>query len=498
MSSFITFNPAYVLKPDEGRALMMSALVGRNRLNELDDSFTNVIHPIYAMILSCIDGREYNECVNDAATELDINADLVETFVNKLIDNPSSIHLKSNNTVSSFPPRTIITIPFRSISRRYNPSLFSYSKVDMRMKRHLTPSTITLMLNNVCATNCIYCYQDKRKIANCSIPLSRILDLIHEARRINVNTFDVIGGEFFLYKHWKEVLSELRKYNYNPYISTKLPLTEDDIKFLSDIKILDLQVSIDSLIEDHLITSLKVSEGYASQMRHSLELLAKYKIPIMAHTVLTRYNDSIEDMQSIYDVLKGMPNIIDWHIVKSEPSLYPKADYSCIEINPTSFNCIVDYLTKLKNISNFTIHAPNSIPSYTTPAESDTPDTPIETTNFFNRSFCSGLFSSLYILPDGQVTICEQLYWNKDFIVGNILRNSLIEIWNSDKAKRIYFIKQSDIPTDSLCHSCDQYDQCRSVRQVCYREIIRKYGAEKWYYPDINCPYTQAKERFDL
>lgn len=48
-----------------------------------------------------------------------------------------------------------------------------------------------------------------------------------------------------------------------------------------------------------------------------------------------------------------------------------------------------------------------------------------------------------------------------------------------------------EFPSDSLCHSCKQFEACRSIRQVCYREIVRKYGTDKWYYPDVNCPFAQ-------
>ena len=57
--AYISFNPAYALKPDTGRTLILASLVGRRTLGDMDDSFTNIIHPIYAMILSHIDGRDY-------------------------------------------------------------------------------------------------------------------------------------------------------------------------------------------------------------------------------------------------------------------------------------------------------------------------------------------------------------------------------------------------------------------------------------------------------
>lgn len=79
------------------------------------------------------------------------------------------------------------------------------------------------------------------------------------------------------------------------------------------------------------------------------------------------------------------------------------------------------------------------------------------------------------------------------FIIGNVKSNSILEIWNSKEAKSLYEIKQEDFPEDSLCHSCGKFKECRTFRQVCYRDIIRKYGSQKWYYPDVKCPYNNQK-----
>lgn len=488
MVKYITLNKNYVLKPDEGRTLMMASLVGRNQLIGIEDSFTNVIHPIYAMILSFIDGREYKQCINEAADELGVSIELIDGFVSKIIDNPFQVYIKSKDKISVFPPYTIVSLPYRKEDRRYSYEMFSYSTLDLRMKRHLTPSSITLMLNNICTTNCIYCYQDKSRMVKCQIPLERILQLIKEAYDLHVNNFDVIGGEFFLYEHWKDVLSELRKYGFNPYISTKMPLKEQDIKFLAELKIKDIQISIDSLIESNLKTSLGVKDGYISKMIKSIKLMEKYDIPMMFHTVLSRYNQSIDDMESVYNFIKRLKNTLDWHVVKGEASLYPKVPYDTIEIPDKELNKIVDYLSLLNEEKIIPIIFPQKINSETVKTMKISKEMQLK--KFLSRSFCSGLFSSLYILPDGKVTMCEQLYWNKDFIVGNILSQSIIEVWNSEKAKSLYYIRQESIPKDSICSTCQYFEACRSIRQVCYREIIHKFGKEKWYYPDVNCPFN--------
>lgn len=487
----IILNPDYVLKPDDGKALIMATFVGRNSQSVTSDSFTNIIHPIYAMILSFINGQEHDECIRRAATELDVPVDLVSKFVDSLTDNPEQVYFKSAEGTSAFPPNTIITTGPDEVVERYTPELFEYDKVNMQMGRHKTPSALTLMLNNICMTDCIYCYQDKTRKVGCTIPLDRIIELIHEAHSLHVTTFDVIGGEFSLYEHWREVLRELRKFGYHPYLSTKIPLSEDDIKYLAELKVHDIQVSVDSLIEDHLIKSLKVKKGYVEKLKHSLSLLDKYGVPTMVHSVLTQYNDSIEDMQSVYDTIKDMKHLVDWHVVKGDPTLYPKTDYSNIEINQSKMNSIIDFLAELNGQNDIIIRYPSKayIPTADTQLPSEE-DKEARIKSFFSRSMCSGLFSSLYILPDGQVTMCEQLYWNKRFIIGNVKTQSIAEIWNSEKANKIYNITQEDIPEDSLCHTCDKFEICRSVRQVCYRDIIQKYGTDKWYYPDVNCPYA--------
>lgn len=485
---YVVLNQNYVLKPDDGRTLIMASLIGRNLIEGQDDSFTDVIHPIYAMILSFIDGRDVEACAEDAASFLSVSKELVLNFVKTLKDNSNQVILKGKDGISVFPPNTIVSIPKAQISKRYEAQVFEYTKVDLRMKRHLTPSVITLMVNNICATDCIYCYQDKSRKVNCAIPLGRIFELIREAYSLRVNTFDVIGGEFFLYKYWKEVLMELRKYNYNPYLSTKMPLTVSDIQFLVKLKVRDIQISLDSAIEEHLMRSIGVRNGYVEKMISTLRLLDKYGILIKVHTVLTQYNDSIEDMRSLYSVLKELVHLEEWHIVKGEETLYPRTSYSNIEIASIKLNSIIEYLEGLLGEVQWSMLFPQREPQDVKRAEESSE---LAERDFFNRTFCSGLFSSLYILPDGQVTICEQLYWNKRFIVGNVKDSSIQEIWNSEAATSLYELSQKEIPHDSLCSSCGKFKECRTYRQVCYRDIIRKYGSDKWYYPDVKCPYCK-------
>ena len=187
-------------------------------------------------------------------------------------------------------------------------------------------------------------------------------------------------------------------------------------------------------------------------------------------------------MESIYSFIRSINKIREWKIDKAGQSMYAETDYADIEIGNDTLNTLCNYLMELEKQSCFDIRFPHPQIPNQIPAKNTASD-------FFNRGFCSGNFSSMFILPDGNVTICEELYWNPHFIMGNVLRQSLNDIWNSAKANSLFHLRQEDIPQDSLCHSCNKYVECRSVKQVCYREIIKKYGKDKWYYPDVNCPY---------
>ena len=71
---------------------------------------------------------------------------------------------------------------------------------------------------------------------------------------------------------------------------------------------------------------------------------------------------------------------------------------------------------------------------------------------------------------------------------GTSLFIKVYEIWNSKAALELYYLRQSDISEGSPCRTCKDYEVCRIPKQVCYRDIVRKYGTKHWDYPDVNCP----------
>ncbi|MDY0389030.1 MAG: SPASM domain-containing protein [Methanolobus sp.] len=103
---------------------------------------------------------------------------------------------------------------------------------------------------------------------------------------------------------------------------------------------------------------------------------------------------------------------------------------------------------------------------------------------------CTGNQSALLILPNGDVTLCEKSYFNKNLTIGNILENSIMDVWDSERAKNLFFIPQSSFPEESACSKCAEFEDCRYNLGVCWTDVMASYGEESWLYPSPNCPFA--------
>lgn len=477
----VLFNPIYRLKVDKGKVLIFHRGGIVSAEDQHDEGFCGAIHPLHAIILSFLNGKEIDETIENIRKFIPMDAKELSHFITSLLDNEYAKVIKYKNHSIVFPSHLII-ISDRTRDVVYNPTDFLLNDVDLAVSRPISVSKLTLMVNNICSTNCYYCYADKRKKVENKISLERYKQIIEEAKTNGVVTIDVIGGEFFLYHHWKQLYSFLIEHNYYPLLSTKTCLKESDIQFLSKNKCTQLQFSLDSLIPETLNRMLGVNNRYVENVKHTLKLLDKYGIKVAIHSILTQKNSTEEDFKSIFDFIKNLSNILYWKPDVGAESIYVNTNIHGI-IAPTkkAQTSISVLCKKLQKNASFPIISSGL-------EEKEVGSSTKNWAKFNERSVCAGNYLQLFVLPDGNVTICEELYWHPKFIVGNILEQSLNEIWNSKTALNLYYLKQSNISDESPCKTCKDYEVCRIPKQVCYRDIVRKYGVKHWDYPDVNCP----------
>lgn len=477
----VILNPKYHIYVDNCNVHLMTKDLFRSSINN-EEQINFKIHPVVGYILNSFDGSEYDSIITDISNYLEIDMLSIKKFTDNLIYNSDIFEFTFDNVTYYFPKECLIT---DSDKKRDIISYESFEfETDSANKRAEFPYDITLMVSTKCGTDCIYCYADRRELINCEIPKNRIIELIDEARLHHARSFDIIGGEFLMFKDWKEICNHLIKNDFKPYLSTKIPLSKKNIDDIIDIGLSDIQISLDTLLERNACHILNVKENYTSKMIKTINSLEERGVIVYIHTIINSSNDSVEDMDSLYKYLKSRKNIGQWKIDLAAPSLYKK-DYNKFKPKKENIYELQEYFKKINTdwivFGGLYIEDLESIPKET------------KAKSFKDRPACSANLSKLFILPDGNVTICEELYWNERYIIGNILNKSIENIWNSKRAKNLVNIPQNEIPIDSPCSRCIEYKNCKlSYKQVCYREILKAYGEDKWYFPDPKCPKAPA------
>lgn len=472
-------NHYYLLRHDEKRSFLFSHAENHSCV-DVSIGWFSTIHPIYAMVLSFFSKPITKEkATADIADFFDFSLDYVTELIEKFIENEEEFHTNYGGHTNNFPKNLIIRNDNTCYDMRvYTPDMFVYSELDFETFRmYSAPLFLTLMVSNRCITDCVYCYADRNTKCK-NMDFSQVEKIIDEAREMNIQNINLDGGDFFIYPHWKRLLEKLQACEFAPHlVSTKYPVAEKDIKYFSTFG-LNLQISLDSLNQEVLDCIVGHIKDYAVRMKHTIVTIDKYTNFQIA-TVLTRFNAGIEDLEEMYKFFCNMKRIKRWEIRVGFKSLYSKANFNDVRIEQEDIGKISLWVSeKQKNAPFNIIWTPGKEVSFFK-AKNGGQD--------FIGGRCSGDTIHFFILPDGKVTVCEQLYWKPNFILGDLTKQSIAEVWKSERALFFAKISQKDYSDDSKCKSCDIFEKCHSYMNSCYANILKVYGDEHWDYPDPRC-----------
>ena len=91
---------------------------------------------------------------------------------------------------------------------------------------------------------------------------------------------------------------------------------------------------------------------------------------------------------------------------------------------------------------------------------------------FRQRAYCTGSTRNVVILPDGRVTICEELYAHPTFIIGDLKFQTLEEVWKSSRALDLFYMQKESVQGSSPCKNCCTFHECREGKGVCRKTIL--------------------------
>ncbi len=474
-------NPAYTIRADEKRIILYKADVDPGLRVDVSDVLT-VLHPLYASILSLFDGTKPLETiVRDLVNTMKLTKEEVLKIIAPLINNENDVQFEINGFSFYLPKKIIVgkepRIPIRKFSME--DFLIHRDELDLTSWRLYRPLDAILMLNTSCLTDCIYCYANRDIKYNSRFTLGRIKEVIQEARTIGMRSIDVTGGEFFLYPGWQELLEELLKNGFFPYISTKIPLDLTTLKTLKQMGMYRIQISIDSVIPQEVQQVLNVKKDYLPKIQQTLRDLDRLGFEIYTNSQITNLN--YKHIEDLLEFLLGLDNIRRISVGAAGFSLY-KNNYYDYAISLASFQRIESMINQIKE--DLPEHISLNLSEYRQSSDYLNDDQNVE---FKKRARCSGNFFAFFVLPDGRVTICEELYNHPSLILGDLTRQSIMDMWNSAEAKGLYKLSKDQLKKENPCSVCDDFVSCRQRRGVCWKEVLYAYGHKNWDYPDPRC-----------
>ncbi len=487
---FFIVNPVYNIKSDEKRIILYNSVLDSGARIEMEDVLT-FLHPLYAAILALFDGRNSLGKIAQIMEKLfKLSEFEIKKIIKPLLCNEKKLECEWDGYSFFLPSRLIIekntNVGVRDFSLK--DFIIPGDELDLVSKRLYRPLDAAFMVNTICRTDCVYCYA-KRTSEICSrFTIQRIKKVIQEAKEIGIRSFDITGGEVFLYPYWQELIEEFLGNGFYPFLSTKMPIDITVQKILKDIGIKRIQISLDSIFPHELQKILSVGEDYFPQIMHTLKSLDRLGFDIYINSQITRFN--CDHVEKLLIFLSRFENIRRINIGAAGFSMYCRCKCSDYLISLESANKIESIVNNMKKNVPEKLHV-----NFSGYLESSNFIRDNKDETFQKRAQCSGNFNSFYILPDGRVTVCEELYDHPSFIIGDLTRQSIMEMWNSTQAMELYKLKKERIRSESACSSCEDFDSCHQTKGVCWKFVLYAYGENNWDYPDPRCSQAPHPKR---
>jgi radical SAM protein with 4Fe4S-binding SPASM domain len=434
----------------------------------------DILDPVTGAVASLLDGSIPVSALTDAIRQIfglaerQTAADVLAAIVAMLNRNDNKV------ATAARPPR---------VTASHNPISFIVPVEAYSFDRRLnTPISLMLYFSAECQTNCRYCYADLVHLRKSRhLPLTEWRRILEEARSLDVRMLQLTGGDPLGRSESQEFLRLLVKLGFLFTVSTKCHVQAEDAHRLVEAGFnepvggvqREFQISLDS-IDGPVASYLSGEDDYAERAIWSLRNLIAAGITPRAKAVLTPYN--------VRGLREYVAKLADLGVTTFQFAGYNRSHYR----HRDSL-----FLTEAmkREAGEMVAALVHEHPELTirgsflevTGSNATTAD------QWANRAGCSGGRTTLGVAPDGSVLLCEQIPFCEPHVVGDLTRQSILEVWNSRKLlDYIRPTREQFITTP--CFDCDEFDACIHERGYCFRDALFAYG--KLRHPPPNCPHA--------
>lgn len=368
----------------------------------------------------------------------------------------------------------------------YDPLAFVLpsSRVNTSDRRLRIPANVHFLTSLYCPQNCIYCYAKIRKTREKDLlSLGRIREILQELASLGNEAIQFSGGDALARPGIFEIIEDIYRLGMVADIPTKIGLGADKAHRLKAIGVEVVQFSLDCVDPDMLDFMVGLDDYHQKAFR-ALQNLKDAGLRVRINTVLTPYN--ADKAAALIAYVGDLGNVVHLSLSPYGRSLFRHRDELFVDESH-----LVKVAAIVSELAPQYSHMRITVGGVGVPPPADARKRHLEWTQ---RAFCTGNRDSFVILPNGLVTACEELYDHQSFIMGDLRRQSVMEMWNSREARALIYPDQLAVP-GGACATCDDFEQCNAVRGRCWRDVLKSYGWDKPYYPDPRCPKAPVGNR---
>lgn len=302
-------------------------------------------------------------------------------------------------------------------------------------------------------------------------------EALKDAAELGALILEITGGEPFLHKDLIKIFKYADDLGYAICVATNgTIMDEETAKRLSRIdSINNIQISLDGSTKKTQDSIRGI--GTFKKVMKTIKLLKKYEVPFSINTVFSKINFPEQD--------KLFKLAVDKSALGYRVSFIAKLGRGVSAINNLglSFSEIIEVARKTYNFykaNKSKIKVGLALPPPFIPE-----DMRVDTFNFITTSSCN-ILSYMGVNFDGSVGPCTYfLKPNKEYVVGTLKKQSLIEIWNSKKMLEFRKIVETELKVlkDHIpCRICKFKNSCLGdCPAISYQEV------DKIIRPNLYC-----------
>lgn len=342
-------------------------------------------------------------------------------------------------------------------------------------RRQAAPSAVTWLVTLACNRKCPYCFYkvtphyaaSVHSPSDCNLSYTAALTMIEEMADIGAADLYLTGGEPLLRKDLTKIIAFASLRNVRAHMVTKYPIDDEMAASLADAGLHEVTFSLDDA-RAHVAAALAGANGFLGEATLAIKALATAQIPTKVNAVVSAVNE--KNLEQLTELLidLGVSHLSLAAYVTPQP-----ARSNTLKLAPPS-RILERRVRELqeKYIGEISIEINGSALS-----------SEISGRSCGRHTDCDVGIDALDVLPNGQVTRCRYLPHDSRLVVGDLRRQSIMDIWNGDTLQAFQHPEPSAYK-ETNCHDCSGFEFCNSRGRCYFTALINE---KRIHAPDVFC-----------